>query len=244
MPQLSTQRLHQIDLILDKTLFTSVGYTVNSNGAGDKIVEISLNEKPTCYIRLEAKERTKTISIVQYQSVTEAYLLITEVPGDIYATESSEVANFDDFVKKLAKWTDRTKKEVLFVNVFEEELKEFRKQLNSELDEKFADKAAKFSVIELDAIRVKLAEFHERLSALEVEKVLTQKQASEASSVIDDLERAAQVLPKRAWYSAAATKFFQLSRTAAEKAGQQAIASSVKLLLEGGVHLNHLSKHV
>jgi methyl-accepting chemotaxis protein len=233
MASLTKTRLAEVNRVLDDSFFTSAGFTVNTEGEGERILQVKLVDYEKYFIELGLETKFRAIAMAQGEEPKKT-LVVTQSPGDFVEEDRREVSDFGEFLGVLGNWTERLKGEILLVDLFQQKLKEFQADLNQRLDEHIKDGSAHFTSSEREQLNAKLREFEQRIGELEESKAATKAEVKEIRSTIEDLARAAHTMSKRAWFRTASTKLFAISvRAMTSKPGQELIQGTIKHLLEG-----------
>ena len=93
------------------------------------------------------------------------------------------------------------------------------------MDQRFPDDQEKFDAAELSRIHEDLAKLRQQVIDLEEQNKEYRRDAEQIRVLIEELANAAYAMPKKAWYRAAISKFFKLSK-------QALFATIIKKLLE------------
>jgi DNA repair exonuclease SbcCD ATPase subunit len=234
MAKLTRSRLAQISEVLDKSLFTSAAFTIDSDE--ESLVIIKYRDNPKYYARLYyARPKSKdTIEALTLGHAAEPVLWAEVCPGGFVEEEEYDDISFDHFLAELGEWTARLRSEIVLVDTFEKQFSAFQKELNQKLERHFKDANAHFSEEERDEIDRRLRELETKIEELKESNQATEAQVRELRQVISDLSQAAHTLPKKAWLRTACSKFFNLSqKVLSSKAGQKVIEALIDRMLTG-----------
>jgi hypothetical protein len=236
MPKLTRSRLAQVEEVLDASLFTSAAFDVESTDTNDDVVLIRYRDDKKFVARLfyaQRAARSHEERMLSMMGGRERVLWFEFCPGGFVEVEREEGVSFDRFLAEVRSWTDRLRSEIILVDTFQRQFREFQKELNRKLEEHFADATAHFTEDEKTEVFDRLRDFQERIEELEKTKQATEAQLEQLKQVIADLSRAATSLPKKAWYRTACSKLFEVgSKIVSSKAGQKVIETTIDRLLE------------
>lgn len=151
-------------------------------------------------------------------------------PGEFTEEDNETVSSLNEVKILLSKWAMEVRNELKADGTIFSEIDKLRDLISEQLGQQTDEE--EFSVEEINTLRKKFSDLEDRVTQLEKDKVITEKQLAEFTNGIEQVSDDIEYYPKKTWLKTAPNKIVNLVVAIGKsKEGRKAIADGARKLL-------------
>lgn len=156
--------------------------------------------------------------------------LVKMSPGYV-KSEETNLQSFSDAVSNISDWCLEIRSELKATKPIYRELDSLRGIVEEHFSKSISDDE-EFSVTEINILRSKFEELHERVGRLEKEKIITENQLKEFNKGISEIDQELDFYPKKTWIKTASNKLVKtIAIIGKSQEGRKLLTDSVRRLI-------------
>lgn len=206
MSQLKPSFVRQIQDALGDSKFTENDFSIELPASGKVLLKITFLYRPEYHFTVHEEQRRESVTIKEQflmssrvEQTQQLIYVVRSVPGQYKIDTAKDIGNLGGVLEEIKEWCENVRADLYAIAPKHDPLKQWRDQLESNLDEMVKDPDNYFSEEELVIVDRRLDKVYADIANLREEHALTQKQLAELQAEINEFKNSARAYPKGIW---------------------------------------------